>query len=103
MGATRWQTLTKLKLPSALPFIFAGLKTAAVFSVVGAVVGEFLGGGRGFGELIRVAGTQLRIARVFALIFYLSFLGLALYALVNWIQRRVVFWQKEEIVDLSSS
>lgn len=103
MGATRWQTLVKLKLPTALPYIFAGLKTAAVFSVVGAVVGEFLGGGRGFGELIRVASTQLRIARVFALIFYLSFLGLALYGSVSWVQRRIVFWQREEIVDLSSS
>lgn len=103
MGASRWQTLIKLKLPSALPYIFAGLKTAAVFSVVGAVVGEFLGGGRGFGELIRVAGTQLRIARVFALIFYLSFLGLGLYVLVNWIQRRVVFWHREERIDISSS
>ena len=103
MGASRWQTLVKLKLPAALPYIFAGFKTAAVFSVVGAVVGEFLGGGKGFGELIRIAGTQLRIARVFALIFYLSFLGLALYGLVSWVQRRVVFWQREQVVDLTGA
>jgi NitT/TauT family transport system permease protein len=103
MGASRWQTLTKLKLPTALPFIFAGLKTAAVFSVVGAVVGEYLGGGRGLGELVRLSAQQLRIDRVFALIFYLSLIGLALFAVVGWLERRIVFWHRSDPTEVASA
>ena len=102
IGASRWQTLVKLKLPSALPFIFAGLKTAAVFSVVGAVVGEYLGGGGGLGELIRLSAQQLRIDRVFALIFYLSFIGLALFWLMSWLERRLVFGRKPEPIEITA-
>ena len=103
MGASRWQTLIKLKFPAALPFVFAGLKTAAVFCVVGAIIGEFLGGGSGFGELVRIAATQIRIDRVFALILYLSLVGLALFWIVTWVQRRIVFWQSEDIIEVGSA
>ena len=103
MGATRWQTLLKLKLPAALPFIFAGLKTASVFAVVGAVVGEYLGGGGGLGELVRLSSQQLRIDRVFALIFYLSLVGLALFALVGWLERKIVFWHRPDPTDVVSA
>ena len=95
MGASRWQTLVKMKLPMGLPQIFTGLKIGAVGVMAGAITGEFLGGGKGFGELIRVAASQLQTPRVFSLILYLSLLGLALYALVTAVQRRVVFWQKQ--------
>lgn len=100
MEASRWQTLRKLKLPSALPFIFAGLKTASVFSVVGAVVGEYLGGGHGLGELIRFSAQTLRIDRVFALIVYLGVIGLLLFGLVAWAERKLLFWHKSEIFEI---
>ncbi len=99
MGASRLQTLIKLKLPVGMPHFFAGLKNAAVLVVVGAVVGEFLGGGKGFGELIRVAASQLNTPRVFSLIIYLSLLGLATFWIVVWLQRRLVFWHKETVAD----
>jgi NitT/TauT family transport system permease protein len=98
LEASRPQTFFKLKLPNALPFIFAGLKTAAVLAVVGAIVGEFLGGGAGFGELIRIAGSQLAIARVFAFVTILSVIGYLLYSMVVWVERRVVFWRSAAIV-----
>jgi len=94
MGATRMQTLLRLKLPTGLPYIFTGLKIAAVGVMAGAITGEFLGGGKGFGALIRQAASQLNTPRVFSLILYLSLLGLALYFTVVWAQRRFVFWQK---------
>ncbi len=97
MGATRMQTLIKMKLPTGLPQIFTGLKIGAVGVMAGAITGEFLGGGKGFGELIRVAASQLNTPRVFSLILYLSLVGLALYLIVQWTQRRVVFWQKETV------
>jgi NitT/TauT family transport system permease protein len=99
MGATRWQTLVKLKLPTGMPHFFTGLKNAAVLVVVGAVVGEFLGGGKGFGELIRVAASQLNTPRVFSLIIYLSFLGLATFWAVIWLQHKLVFWHKETVAE----
>ena len=98
MGATRWQTLWKMKLPTGLPHIFTGLKIGAVGVMAGAITGEFLGGGKGFGELIRIAASQLNTPRVFSLILYLSLVGLALFAFVVWVQRRFVFWHKDRLV-----
>ncbi|HUG89067.1 MAG TPA: ABC transporter permease subunit, partial [Actinomycetota bacterium] len=92
------QMFFKLKLPGGLPFIFAGLKTASVLAVVGAIVGEFLGGGAGFGSLIRIAGSQLAIARVFGFVTILSVIGYLLYAIVAWVERRVVFWRSSELI-----
>jgi NitT/TauT family transport system permease protein len=94
LGASRWQTLTRMKIPMGLPQIFTGLKIAAVGVMAGAITGEFLGGGKGFGELIRVAASQLDTPRIFSLIIYLSLLGLALFWTVAWIERRLVFWHK---------
>ncbi len=96
MGATRLQTLFRLKLPTGLPYLFTGLKIAAVGVMAGAITGEFLGGGKGFGALIRQSASQLDTPRVFALILYLSLLGLALYFTVVWAQRRLVFWNKSD-------
>ncbi|WP_298970045.1 ABC transporter permease [uncultured Roseobacter sp.] len=97
MGASRVQTLIKMKLPMALPQVFTGLKIGAVGVMAGAITAEFLGGGKGFGELIRVAASQLNTPRVFSLILYLSLLGLALYALVTFAQRKIVFWQRDSV------
>jgi NitT/TauT family transport system permease protein len=98
LRASRWQTFYKLKLPAALPFVFAGLKTAAVLAVVGAVVGEFLGGGDGLGGQIRVAASNLATDRVFAYVVILSAIGYAAYALVALVERRVVFWRSGAIL-----
>jgi NitT/TauT family transport system permease protein len=97
MGASRWQTLVQLKLPAGLPHLFTGLKIASVGVMAGAITGEFLGGGKGFGEQIRVAAAQLNTPRVFSLILYLSLLGLALFMSIAWLQRRLVFWQKSSV------
>lgn len=96
IGASRMQTLFRLKLPTGLPYIFTGLKIASVGVMAGVITGEFLGGGKGFGALIRQAASQMNTPRVFALILYLSLLGLALYFTVVWIQRRFVFWNKSD-------
>jgi NitT/TauT family transport system permease protein len=96
MGASRMQTLIRLKLPTGLPHIFTGLKIAAVGVMAGAITGEFLGGGQGFGALIRQSASTLDTPRVFALILYLSLLGLALFFLVAFVQKRLVFWNKAD-------
>lgn len=96
MGASRWQTLIRLKLMTGLPYIFTGLKIASVGVMAGAITGEFLGGGKGFGALIRESASMLDTPRVFSLILYLSLLGLALFFLVALVEKRLVFWNKAD-------
>jgi NitT/TauT family transport system permease protein len=96
LGASRWQILRYLRLPNALPFVFAGLNTAIVFSVIGAIVGEFVGANKGIGFLILQANFALDIAAAFALFVVLSIMGVALHAALQWLQRRVVFWAQAE-------
>jgi NitT/TauT family transport system permease protein len=80
--ASRLQTLWKLRLPTAMPAIFTGLKIAAGLAVIGAVVGEFVAGG-GLGEVVDAARTQQRLDKVFAAVLLSSFLGLALVGLID--------------------
>ncbi len=100
LGASRWQTLFRMKIPAGLPHIFTGLKIGAVGVMAGAITAEFLGGGKGFGELIRVAASQLQTPRVFSLIIYLSLLGFALFWTVVWIERRLVFWHRSSVTGI---
>jgi NitT/TauT family transport system permease protein len=92
LGASRWQTFTHLMVPGSLPVLFAGLKTAAGLSLVGAVVGEFISAERGLGVLVQQFSSQLAIADAFAVILMLMFLGLLLYGSMEWLERATVFW-----------
>jgi NitT/TauT family transport system permease protein len=90
---SRRKTFFKLQLPSALPFIFAGLKTASVLAVIGVVVGEFIGGGGGLGQQTKIAGDLLATDRVYAYGIVLAVFGYLFYALVAYAERKIVFWQ----------
>jgi NitT/TauT family transport system permease protein len=83
-GATPLVTLFKLRLPAALPQVFTGLRVSAGLAVIGAIVGEFIGGG-GLGSVVDIARTQQRIDKVFAAVLLASMLGLALFGLINLI------------------
>lgn len=84
--ASNRQTLWMLKIPFALPQIFSGLRIASGLAVVGAIVGEFIGGG-GLGSVVDAARTQQRIDRVFAAVLISSLLGVVLVGAVNIISR----------------
>lgn len=92
LGASRWQTFTHLMVPGSLPVMFAGLKTAAGLSLVGAVVGEFISAQRGLGVLVQQFSSQLAISDAFAVILMLMVLGLLLYGVMEWLERTTVFW-----------
>jgi NitT/TauT family transport system permease protein len=94
LRASRVQTLRWVQLPAALPTIFGGLEVAVVFSVVGAIVGEFTGASGGLGYLIDQRSFSLNQAAVFSTLIVLSVMGLALDALVRWVSARVVRWQR---------
>ncbi|WP_018156785.1 ABC transporter permease [Demetria terragena] len=91
--ANRVQRFFKLKLPTALPFIFAGLKSAAVLSIIGAIVAEFMGGGAGLGVMVKTASVSFALDRVFALIVLLSVLAFLIYLAVDLVERKVVHWR----------
>lgn len=84
--ASNRQTLWMLKVPFALPQIFSGLRIASGLAVVGAIVGEFIGGG-GLGSVVDAARTQQRVDRVFAAVLISSLIGIVLVGAVNIISR----------------
>jgi NitT/TauT family transport system permease protein len=92
LGASRGQTFLRLMVPGSLPVLFAGLKTAAGLSLVGAVVGEFISAQRGLGVLVQQFSSQLAISDAFAVILMLMVLGLLLYGVMEWLERTTVFW-----------
>ena len=98
LDASRWQTFRYVTFPNALPFVFAGLDIAIVFSVLGAIVGEFVGSQRGLGNLILQFHTSLDIAGMFAVLLLLAALGVGLHLLIQAIQRRVIFWSQADHV-----
>ena len=81
-GASPGVTLVKLRFPAALPQILTGLRVASGLAVIGAIVGEFIGGA-GLGSVVDVARTQQRVDKVFAAVLLASVLGLALFGLIN--------------------
>lgn len=92
LSATPWQIFRKAKFPSALPYIFAGLNMAAAFSVVGAVVGEFVGAQAGLGVLILQMEAQADSGGSFAVCVVLSVIGIALTTALRRVQQRVLHW-----------
>ena len=90
--ASRWQVFRLVRLPQALPYIFVGLDVAIVLSVIGAIVGEFVGAKSGLGYLILQKNFNFDLAGTFAVLIVLSAIGVGLHALISWVQRRVVFW-----------
>ncbi|MEI7968478.1 MAG: ABC transporter permease [Betaproteobacteria bacterium] len=86
-GASRWQTLLRLRVPSALPYFFAGLRVSAGLALIGAVVAEFVAGtggtASGLAYQILQAGLQLNIPRMFAALFLIAAAGVALFAAVS--------------------
>lgn len=94
LGASRWQTYRKLLLPASLPTMFAGIRTAVPLALVGAIVGEFVGGNEGLGVLITTFNAQLQIAASFAIVTVLAIIGVTAYRVVDLVDRRVVDWQQ---------
>lgn len=99
MCASEWQIFRFIKFPSALPFIFAGLDMAVVFSVIGAIVGEFVGAQAGIGLMIMQKQYQMDVPGVFSALIILALIGTALHLMMESCRRRVLFWVVELEVD----
>lgn len=93
-GASPGQVLRHLRLPSSLPGLFAGLKLAAALAVVGAIVSELAGAGRGLGFVASVATYHLRTDRVFAAVALAATISLSLHGLIAAVERAALFWKR---------
>jgi NitT/TauT family transport system permease protein len=90
MGLGAFSTFWKIQLPNALPSIFAGLKISITLAVVGAVVGEFVGGQGGLGYLLLIANGNMDTALLFAGIAVLTLLGVVFFVLIGVVERLVL-------------
>ncbi|MCG6882209.1 MAG: ABC transporter permease [Silicimonas sp.] len=85
MGASRSSTLWHIRVPAALPALGSGLRLAAVYAPIGAVIGEWVGSSQGLGYLMLLANGRAKTDLMFAALFTLGLLSIALYLAVNWI------------------
>jgi NitT/TauT family transport system permease protein len=102
-GASRWDTLMRLRIPSALPYFFAGLRVSGGLALIGAVVAEFVAGtggtASGLAYQILQAGLQLNIPRLFAALLLITLAGVAIFTMVSALARMSLrHWHESELV-----
>ena len=90
LKGSRWQLFSKVQLPGALPYIFSGMKVAAILAVAGAIVGEFLGSDKGLGYLMLQVQVTLDTPAMFMAVILITLLGMLLYGLVLGLERLLV-------------
>ena len=93
MGAKPWDSFAKIRFPSAMPHIFAGLKVAVTLAVVGAVVGEFVGANSGLGYIVMSSNGNLNTPQLFAALIAMSLIGIVLFVLLEIAERFAVPWR----------
>lgn len=92
MGASRFKTFLKIRLPASLPQLMSGLKVAATLAVTGAVVGEFVGANEGLGYVILQANGNVDTAMLFAALIIMSILGIVLFAIIEIAEKLLIPW-----------
>ena len=93
MGASAWQTFVKIRLPRALPSVFAGLKVAITLAVVGATVGEFVAADKGLGYVLMMASGEMNSRLLFAGIIALTAIGVVFFFLIESLERWLMPWR----------
>ena len=96
LAASNRQVFWMLRLPSALPFVMAGLEVAMIFALIGAIVAEFVGSQAGLGMLIQSMNFNMDVAGQFSVLLILSILGLLLNRCILLLRRRILFWDPAE-------
>ncbi|MDT9723469.1 ABC transporter permease [Xylanibacillus composti] len=96
-GATRMQLLFKLELPYSLPYLFAGVKIAATYSVMGAVIAEWVGGSQGIGKFMMLSYASFRMDRVFVSVMVIIVLSLLMVGLSRLLEWRFTRWKASSL------
>ncbi len=97
LEATPFQAFRKVRLPSALPHLFVGLKLAISLAVIGAVIGEFVGATKGLGYLIVISGGTADTSLAFAALAFLAIISIVLYYALTAVERWLVPWAEEQV------
>jgi NitT/TauT family transport system permease protein len=92
LGASRWDTLTKIGIPRAMPYLFGSLKIAITLAFIGSVISETVGGNRGIGFLMLSAAARNDSATTFAGLFAIAIMGVLMYAVCAMVERRMTAW-----------
>lgn len=94
MGASRMQIFRLLKLPGALPSLFSGMKISAAYSIMGAVIGEWLGAKAGLGEFMRRSMHSFAVGKTFAAIIVITVLSLGVFEIIKLLEGWLMPWAK---------
>jgi ABC-type nitrate/sulfonate/bicarbonate transport system permease component len=95
--ASRMAMFINVRSPSALPYLFAALKVCGPLALIGAVVAEWTGASGGLGRIMWLAYANLNLPFLFAAVFILAASGVAIYSLIVWLERRIIFWEHHVI------
>ncbi len=96
MGAPEWRIFTKIRFPSAAPHIFSGLKISITLAVVGAIVGEFIQADQGLGYALLQSSSVINTPLSFAVILILAALGVLLFTVIDWFEKRLIYWHASQ-------
>lgn len=94
LNASQWEILRELRVRHALPYLFSAYKVSVTLSVIGAVVAEWVGADRGLGHVVILANAKLDMTTLIAAVMILALLGIALFLVVEAIERRLLFWHE---------
>ena len=97
MGASRFKTFTMVKLPAAMPAFFSGIRIAATYSIMAAVIAEWLGSNRGLGYYMTLQQKQFAIDRVLAAVVVICLLSLLLVKLIDLLEYLIVPWNRKHL------
>jgi len=92
INATKTQLLLKARIPTAIPYFFTGLRISITLSIVGAIMGEFIGANSGLGYVILISDISFETNLMFAALFIIGLMGIILFFLIRFIEKKVVFW-----------
>ena len=95
LGASRWKLFLKVRVPSSMPYVFSGLKIAASYAAVAAVIAEFAGAESGLGALMLRANDNLQTEAVFGALILITAIGVGFFALMSLLERLVVPWHEQ--------
>jgi len=95
LSASSWQTFRWVRLPSALPYLMAGIDVAIVFALTGAIVGEFVGATAGLGYQMVLANSHMEVPKVYGVLVVLGALGVALHGASGLLRRRLLAWMPD--------
>lgn len=88
-GASRWQVLRKLRIPTSVPYVFAGLRVSAALSMIGAIVAEYAGANNGLGYVIMQSTYRVDTARLFGGVLFSIIGSLLLFSVIVWLERHI--------------